>query len=242
MNDIENIVSYLQELHKRYIEKHHEKILLEQKLSEMIAEKVPSPDIGQQVALDAGLTSENIQFLVTSVMKQTNRLTDRFTLIYQASRDGFESTEFHKLCDNIPSLLTIVLTKAGNIFGGFSVKPFIPTMYGQTVNYDSQSFIYTLVNQYGISPTILLSNGGGPTSRSNLGPSYGSLKEKGYFNSFSIDEKGTGGDSYLLRADEQEYIFTGFKDTTGKGKALFFDQYLFRIGPIREILCFQLQN
>jgi cell division protein ZapA (FtsZ GTPase activity inhibitor) len=42
------------------------------------------------------------------------------TLIYQGSRDGFASLEFHKKVDNYKHTLTIVESNFGKIFGGYS--------------------------------------------------------------------------------------------------------------------------
>ena len=45
-----------------------------------------------------------------------------FNLVYRASEDGDKSLDFHNKCDKIGPNLTVVKTKNGFIFGGFTVK------------------------------------------------------------------------------------------------------------------------
>ncbi len=45
----------------------------------------------------------------------------KFTLIYQASKDGFKSSDFHRKCDNQTSTLVVIKTNLKNktyVFGG----------------------------------------------------------------------------------------------------------------------------
>ena len=43
-------------------------------------------------------------------------------LLFRMSRDGNQSSEYHKLCDNKDNLLTIIETDNGRKFGGFASK------------------------------------------------------------------------------------------------------------------------
>jgi hypothetical protein len=43
-------------------------------------------------------------------------------LKYRASRDGFDSNDFHKKCDGIRNTLTVIKATSGNVFGGFTEK------------------------------------------------------------------------------------------------------------------------
>jgi hypothetical protein len=47
----------------------------------------------------------------------------KWQCIYQASSDRFSSSNFHERCDGIRATLTIVKTTNGNIFGGYTDKP-----------------------------------------------------------------------------------------------------------------------
>ena len=68
------------------------------------------------------LSSEQKQIFVNSWLKERlSRLHATFVLLYRASRDGWASSEFHALCDNQGSTVTVV--KSGdNIFGGYTEK------------------------------------------------------------------------------------------------------------------------
>ena len=44
----------------------------------------------------------------------------KLSLLYRGSRDGFEASDFHSHCGGKPNTFTIVRSKSGNIFGGFT--------------------------------------------------------------------------------------------------------------------------
>ena len=66
-----------------------------------------------------------------------------FTLLYRASRDGFQASNFQAKCDNQPRTLTIIKTTKGFIFGGYTA-----VAWNSTGNYktDPTAFIFSLVN------------------------------------------------------------------------------------------------
>ncbi len=44
-------------------------------------------------------------------------------LVYKGSRDGFRKERLWSLCDNYPHSITFIQSEFGNIFGGYSSKP-----------------------------------------------------------------------------------------------------------------------
>ncbi len=42
------------------------------------------------------------------------------SLVFRATRDGFESKDFHRKCDNISNTLSLIKTSNGDLFGGFT--------------------------------------------------------------------------------------------------------------------------
>jgi len=46
--------------------------------------------------------------------------SERFRLIYRATRDGFGASEFHAKTDNYANTLTVAVTGAGYVFAGFT--------------------------------------------------------------------------------------------------------------------------
>lgn len=67
-----------------------------------------------------------------------------YFLIYQASRDGFGSKDFHSKADYVPSTLTIIKTNKGYIFGGYKTQKW-EFVYPGYVN-DDHAFIFSLKN------------------------------------------------------------------------------------------------
>ena len=45
-----------------------------------------------------------------------------FNLVYRASEDGDKASDFHKKCDTIGPNVSLIKTRKGNIFGGFTFK------------------------------------------------------------------------------------------------------------------------
>ena len=67
----------------------------------------------------------------------------QFKLLYRASRDGFQTSNFHAKCDNQPRTLTIIKTTEGYIFGGYT-----EVAWDSTNNWkvDPNALIFSLVN------------------------------------------------------------------------------------------------
>lgn len=63
-----------------------------------------------------------------------------FKLIYQASRDGFLSNNFHSKVDGINKTLIVIKTIEGYIFGGYTEADWSGSWY----KYDANAFIYFL--------------------------------------------------------------------------------------------------
>ena len=73
--------------------------------------------------------------------------TTEFTLIYQASRDGFTLNDFHSNCDNISNTLLIIQTnETANIFEFFTTQNWEET--DQMWQYDKDSFLFSLIFYY----------------------------------------------------------------------------------------------
>ncbi len=68
----------------------------------------------------------------------------KWELKYRASRDGFKATYFHAKCDGVPNTLTVIKSTHGNIFGGFTEKPWTSV---ECVVSDHKAYIFSLVNQ-----------------------------------------------------------------------------------------------
>ncbi len=76
---------------------------------------------------------------------------ENFSLIYQARRDGFKTTDFHAKCDGYLNTL-VVIKEAGNenILGGFTTVDWMVDNYNLFKS-DPNAFSFSLFNEYNIS-------------------------------------------------------------------------------------------
>ena len=85
------------------------------KIREIMNGICPPPFLGSNI-----LSTEQKQVLVNSwLKKELKRRHSTFVLAYRASRDGWDSSDFHVQCDHKGP--TVTLVKSGNyIFGGYT--------------------------------------------------------------------------------------------------------------------------
>ncbi len=78
-------------------------------------------------------------------MKQVCGFSDdqKWKLIYKGSVDGFSPKDFHVRCDSIEKTITIIKSKAGHVFGGYTDKAW--SSKPGYIN-DSNAFLFNLVN------------------------------------------------------------------------------------------------
>jgi uncharacterized coiled-coil protein SlyX len=71
--------------------------------------------------------------------------TDKWSLLYRGTRDGFGAADFHAKCDGHSTTLTIVKAKASsNIFGGFTSAAWDCS---NTSKSDPNAFLFSLTNE-----------------------------------------------------------------------------------------------
>jgi hypothetical protein len=148
-------------------------------------------------------------------------IDQRWELIYEASRDGFDANAFHSRCDNKGPTMTIIQSNNNYLFGGYTT---IPWSSDGTYKSDATAFLFTLANPHNISPTKYLINLGNVENAvehtSICGPTFGS-----------------GNDIYVANAsNSSNSYYTGFPngyiDTTGKSNNTFTGAYYFTTSDI----------
>jgi hypothetical protein len=78
-----------------------------------------------------------------------------FNLLYRGSRDGFETKDFHRVCDCHSMTLSIVASENGSVFGGYT-----PLAWHSAGSYVTDndpvlpSFLFTLKNPHNVEPRI----------------------------------------------------------------------------------------
>ncbi|KAF2074346.1 hypothetical protein CYY_004367 [Polysphondylium violaceum] len=87
-----------------------------------------------------------------------NQSINSYTLLYRATRDGFDSSSFHSTCDNRGPTITLIQSDDGNVFGGYNSQSWNSNdeFYG-----DNKCFIFTIKNKNNIGPTKYISNKNG---------------------------------------------------------------------------------
>lgn len=136
----------------------------------------------------------------------------RWSLIYKASRDGFSASDFHRLCDDQGTTLTLIQTrhrfqtkKHDTIFGGYTT---IPWSSRNGFYIDSESFIFLFSNNKLTRFNLHCPDEIAVSHSPNCGPIFG------------ID------DIHICdRAYEHHSSFSkfpcSFKDTNGQGRRTF---------------------
>jgi hypothetical protein len=70
---------------------------------------------------------------------------DKWTLLYRATRDGFDSNDFHSKCDGHSNTLTLCKAKETSfVFGGFTTVSWDDT---NQYKFDSNAFLFSLTNK-----------------------------------------------------------------------------------------------
>jgi hypothetical protein len=74
-----------------------------------------------------------------------------FKLLYRGSRDGFQSADFHRTCDGHKPTASLISSKNGFIFGGYT-----PLAWNSTATWTSdekvKSFLFTIKNPHSLPP------------------------------------------------------------------------------------------
>jgi hypothetical protein len=82
----------------------------------------------------------------------------RFRLLYRGSRDGFGTIDFHTRCNGHPNTVTLISSKNGCIFGGYT--PIVRTSRGAYVPDPSlTSFLFTITNPHNLPARIFKKKG-----------------------------------------------------------------------------------
>lgn len=68
---------------------------------------------------------------------------EKLDLIYRASRDGFNASDFHLKCDGIKNTLVVIQSSNGYVFGGFTKKAW--SSNDEWIE-DPESIIFSLFN------------------------------------------------------------------------------------------------
>ena len=170
---------------------------------------------------------EDIIFLRNRIKEIHPKInTINFNLVYRASEDGDKAADFHNKCDKIGPNITLIKTKKGYVFGGFTFKNWEHMPRDIDVNKpnlgsasrDSRAFGFCVNNQkiYNNEKpnefAIWCNRNFGPTFKNNLFQifdsclrkgGYCSIKSNSHFGGQNYDYEISGGES-RFRVEELE--------------------------------------
>jgi hypothetical protein len=96
-------------------------------------------------------------------------------LVFRASTDGFEAANFHAKCDSVANTLSIIKSKEGFVFGGFTSLPWQGSVYMT----DEKAFLFSLkndVNSMEKIPLIPSRSSHAIYANNSFGPCFGSYE------------------------------------------------------------------
>jgi len=90
------------------------------------------------------MKKEECNLIEEGITHNFNKSIKSFELLIRGSKDGFKSKDFHEKCDNQSFTVTLIETKEGKRFGGFTEE-----IWDQSDSYkkDPKSFIFSLDNR-----------------------------------------------------------------------------------------------
>ena len=89
----------------------------------------------------------DLTFIENEIIKQLNKRIKSYNLVYKASKDGDKASDFHNKCDNVNNNLSIVKTKKGKIFGGFTKQNWKQIGVQDYHKYDENAFVFSVNNK-----------------------------------------------------------------------------------------------
>ncbi len=109
---------------------------------------------------------------INSLRILTGFINNAFTLLYRASRDGFEAESFHSNCNSHANTITLIQTTNLNIFGGFAS---VPWSSDGSYTPDSNAYLFSLVNPINSLPQKLsiIYEQNGLVFNPSYGPTFG---------------------------------------------------------------------
>ena len=184
----------------------------------------PNTNINQY---ENGINESNIIEVEDDIAFIDNRLSQLFpnndfnyNLVYRATEDGDKASDFHKRCDKIGPNITLVKTKNGYVFGGFTTKNWEhlkrdininkpnlgsasrdPNAFGFSVNYQK---IYE--NERKNEFAIWCNRNYGPTFKNNFFQIYdNSLQKGGYCSVRHNSHYGGQNSDYEISGGEPKF-------------------------------------
>ena len=87
------------------------------------------------------MKSEEYDLIKSAITERTQKDIKEIKKLYQATIDGSEASNFHKLCDNIPNTLILIKSEGDRRFGGFTSECWESSIKRKN---DKNAFLFSL--------------------------------------------------------------------------------------------------
>jgi hypothetical protein len=155
-------------------------------------------------------------------------IDQKWNLIYRASQDGFEGSNFHAKCDNKPNTFIIIKSENGNVFGGYTEQSWSGDVVYKA---DPKSFIFSLINLDNKPLKIKWSRKKGIYCYNKIGPVFGGGPFIGKVHDIRIeDQSNTNTDSYSNLG--HSYTHPDYIEGSNKAKSFLAGSYNFKVSDI----------
>jgi len=131
---------------------------------------------------------KKLKTLINLPQNQTLKMID------QESKDGFSSNKFHAKCNGVLGTLTVIKSNSSEkIFGGYTQDDWSGNV---VYDYDSNAFLFSLINAYNKPVKMLVTDPQYPISGCYYGPTFGSRYANSGFDLY-VSSDGSYGYSNL---------------------------------------------
>jgi len=147
----------------------------------------------------------------------------KWALIYRATQDGFEASQFHSKCDDKPNTLIIIKSTNDNIFGGYTEH----SWSGLGFKVDPNAFIFSLINEDSEPLKIKWSKNKSITCNNECGPIFGG---SGIFDLIIQDKSNL----YSLNSSDlgQSYTHPDYSYRSNEARSFLAGSYQFQVSEI----------
>jgi hypothetical protein len=162
------------------------------------------------------ITSMDDKFKIKEWLASAGK-TEQPKLLYRASRDGWSGADFHRLCDGNGATITVVKSRDGYIFGGYTD---VAWRTDNDYKSSSVSFLYSLKNHAGIGPVKMPIKSNKTVHAVHFNQSYGPVFGSGHdLHICSHANEGASstsfiGNTYELPASCDSHFLTGSRHFT----------------------------
>jgi len=102
--------------------------------------------IESQIVIDTQILTTIEKSLLYRMINRINPINPSLNLLYRASRDGFDASSFHSLCDNHSNTVVIIKSRlTNNVFGAVNYLAWSSnTMQNDSSSTPNAAFLYSL--------------------------------------------------------------------------------------------------